>query len=398
MVFFIIKMVDVAILCNKKVTKNDCMMSACQIYIEKTSSISADIFRVFVMQEGQIVSIYGHVSEDLYQKIYLGKVSQTFQNNKAKIKIANKDYVYTERTFKGRNINVGEEVWVQMKSISPLERDYKEHKGTLNIALPFGPIILYPFDPGIHISRRLKQYPEFASSLKQHFQQFSGAFGIKFRLSAKDYTFQQLEKIISFLKHIWLKEQYNHSDFLLTSSLIAYFLSPVEIFTNDTSIKNWLTESVKFIFAKVLKINKLQEGDENLEDAWDLACRKVINLPKGGSFFINETPACVVIDVNAGAETYYAQLNKEIVKLLPKFLYQGRFGGKVVVDLLPLKKREEAEELINIFNNECHILDLSIQNFGISKMGLLEFIIPRRGYPLWWIDKKFIKTKIVLDK
>ncbi|MCP5322909.1 MAG: ribonuclease E/G [Candidatus Paracaedibacteraceae bacterium] len=374
------------------------MMSDYQIYIEKTSCISADLFRVFVLQGGNVVSIYAHVSEDKHQRIYLGKVNQTFQNNKAKIKITNKDDVYTERAFKEHNINVGEEVWVQTKSVSPSEMDYKEYKGTLNIALPLGPIILYPFDSGIHISKRLKQYPEFANSLKHHFQKFSGAFGIKFRLSAKNYTFQQLEKIISFLKHIWLKGQYNHLGFLITSSLVDYFLSSVEVFTNDISIKNWLTESVKFIFAKVPKVNKLQEGDENLEDAWDLACRKVINLPKGGSLFINETPACVVIDVNAGAETYYEQVNKEVVKLLPEFLYQGRFGGKFVVDLLPIHKREEAVELINIFNNACHAKDISIQSFGISKMGLLEFIIPRRGYPLWWIDKKFIKTKIVLDK
>lgn len=398
MICFIIKIADVVILCDIKVTKINGMELMYRIYIEKISKISEDVFRIFVLQKEEICFIYGHASEDKHQKIYLGQVSQTFQNNKAKIKIANKDYVYTERKFKGYNISVGEEIWLQTKSISLLERCYKQDKGTLNIALPFGPIILYPFDSGVHISKRLKQYPEFANSLKQHFQQFSNAFGIKFRLCAKDYTFQQLEKIISFLKDIWVKKQYNHSNFLIISQLISYFISSVEVFTNDPLIKNWLLESVNFIFQKTPNINSLQDFDDYLEDAWDLACSKVIKLPNGGSFFIHETPACVVVDVNSGAATYYEQINKEVVKLLPKFLYQGRFGGKIVVDLLPINKQEEAEELINIFNNECQALDLSIQNFGISKMGLLEFIISRRGYPLWWIDKNFIKTKIVLDK
>jgi hypothetical protein len=363
-----------------------------QIYIDRKTVDQATVSRVFVGRAGSICFVSAFADQDAHGKIYHGKVAQTFSNGRARILIDIGAFVYTERSFKGGNLNVGESVWVQAQGISPSEMDQKDLKGTLNVALPCGPVIVYPFEPGIHISHRLKQYPEFAHSLKLQFEALAGRFGVKFRLGAKDYAFKILENIISFLKTVWDQQTYNTPDFSILNSLLSYCLYPVEIFTNDSSSCEWLVSSIERIFETRIKVSRLPGDMEFLEDAWDRASSNVVPLLNGGSILIEETSACTSIDINAGFDQSFTNVNREVMKILPKVLYQGRFGGKVVVDMLPIPNREELERLVRQFESEWSDLDVSAQLFGVSKMGLLEFILPRRGYPLEWIDKNILKN------
>lgn len=368
------------------------METSYQIYIDRQTIDHKNVYRIFVGQLGSICFVNAFVDQDTHGKIYHGKVVQIFSNGKAKIQIDNNAIFYAERSFKGANLNVGESVWVQAHSISPAEMEHKDLKGTLNIALPCGPVILYPFEPGIHVSHRLKQYPEFAHNLKLQFEAVSGRFGIKFRLDAKDYSFKLLENTISFLKAVWDQQAYNQPQFAMLNVLLSYCLHPVEIFTNDFEFCEWLISSIKGIFETQIKISRLPDDIEFLEDAWDRVTSKEFLLLNGGSILIEETSACTIIDINAGSDQSFTNVNREVMKVLPKILYQGRFGGKVVVDMLPILSREESERLVRQFDSGWNDLDVSAQVFGVSKMGLLELILPRRGYPLGWIDKNILKN------
>lgn len=368
------------------------METSYQIYIDRQTVDQENLYRVFVRHSGSICYVSAFVDGDVHGKIYPGKVSQTFSNGKAKVQIDPNAFLYTERSFKQNNLNVGESVWVQAHSISPAEMKHKDLKGTLNVALPCGPVIVYPFEPGIHISHRLKQYPEFVHNLKLQFAALAGRFGVKFRLGAKDYSFKLLENIISFLKTVWDQQTYNKPEFAILNSLLSYCLHPAEIFTNDPESCEWLVSSIERIFETRIKISRLPTDMEFLEDAWDRACSRVFPLLNGGSLLIEETSACTTIDINAGSDQSFTNVNREVMEILPKILYQGRFGGKVVVDLLPIPNREESERLVRQFESEWSDFDVSAQLFGVSKMGLLEFILPRRGCPLWWIDKNILKN------
>jgi len=363
------------------------MDASYQIYIEKKSVNYSDLYRIFVQHKEKIEYVSCYVDKDFHQKIWQGKVVQTFPNNRIRIQLNTNTYVYTERSFKGRQTNIGEIVWVQTTNVSSLEAAYKDPKGTLNVALPCGPVILHPFETGVHISQRLKQYPEFANSLKKHFEPFAGRCGIKFRLSAKDYSLALLEEVVSFLKITWDERRYNRPEFLILNSLLSYFLFPTEVFTNDSSLADGLSANLYAIFQTKPKVRELPQELHSLEEAWESSCRNVIPLAKGGSVMIQETPACIAIDVNAGSETSYDRVNREVIEMLPQILYQGRFGGKVVVDLLPVSSKDESERLLQQFKANWYSFDVVPQLFGISRMGLLEFILPRRGHPLWWIDK-----------
>lgn len=360
------------------------------IYIDTQELKHSSLHRLYVECLGEVTWVGAVYDQDCHGKIYQGKVVQTFGNGKAKIQVGSQRFLYCERSFKGEPVNVGDSVWVQAHSISALEMNEKDHKGTLNIALPCGPIVLYPFETGIHISQRLKQYPEFSNSLKHHFEPFAARCGIKFRLSSKDYSFSVLERLVKWVKHIWDTEQYNFTGFRVLNEVLHYFLEPACVYSNDDELTSWLFASIQAIFNITEVAHKrLPLDKEWLEDAWDRACRTSIPLLDDASMIIQETHACTVIDINAGSSsTSFDRINLEAVYVLPKLLSQGKFGGKILVDLLPIKHREESELLLKRFMAEWQGLDVSAQVFGISKMGLLEFIIPRKGVPLWWIDKK----------
>jgi hypothetical protein len=368
------------------------MQASYQIYIDKKLVGHSNVYRVLVTANDSVCYVGAFVDHDAHGKIYQGKVTQVFSNGKAKIQTNDKVHLYLERSFKGNHLNVGESVWAQTHSVSSMEMDHKDLKATLNIALPCGPVLLYPFEPGIHMSHRLKQYPEFANNLKLQFESLSGRFGVKFRLSAKDYSYALLGKIIAFLKTTWDQERYNKPHFAMMNALLPYFLSPTDVFTNDASFCEELMTDIETIFDCRIKIKGLPLDTEFLEDAWDRASSKGFPLLNDGSMLIDETHACTAIDINAGSDHSYTNVNREVLEILPKILYQGRFGGKVVVDLLPIGNREETDRLIRLFESGWADIDISPQMYGVSKMGLLEFILPRRGYPLWWINKKILKN------
>jgi Ribonuclease G/E len=364
-----------------------------QIYIDKKQMKNCDVYRMFVYCNRELCWIGGYVSLDPHQKIYRGTVRQCFLNGKAKIQLEDNSYLYAEHTFKGKRLNVGDVVWVQAKGISPLEMAHKDPKGTLNIALSFGPILLYPFETGVHISQRLKQYPEFVQYLKQHFEPLAGRYGIKFRLSSKNYSLKLLTQITAFVKSIWENEEYNDPKFIILNQLLSYCLYPTEIFTNDLNLKEWLAKKLYEILDMSPNVKSLPTEIENLEDDWDEACRLYVQLSNESNLMIEETSGGIVIDVNAGFNSSYTNVNQEAVKVLPGLLSQKGLGGKFMVDLLPISSSVEREQLLKQFDIALTTLDISAQVFGISRMGLLEFILPRRGYPLWWIDKNFLKLK-----
>ncbi|MDP3641194.1 MAG: ribonuclease E/G, partial [Alphaproteobacteria bacterium] len=148
-----------------------------------------------------------------------------------------------------------------------------------------------------------------------------------------------------------------------------------------------LVSSIEHIFETRIKVSRRPSDVEFLEDAWDRASSRVFPLLNGDNILIEETSACTTVDINAGSDQSFTNVNREVMRILPKILYQGRFGGKVVVDMLPISNREESERLVRQFESEWSDLDISAQLFGVSKIGLLEFILPRRGYPLGWIEK-----------
>lgn len=61
------------------------MQSSYQIYIDKKTVGGAQVYRVFIVNNGSICNVSAFVNHDAHGKIYQGKVVQLFPNGKAKI-------------------------------------------------------------------------------------------------------------------------------------------------------------------------------------------------------------------------------------------------------------------------------------------------------------------------
>ncbi len=361
-----------------------------QIYIEKRSDKNIDIYRILVTDVyDNIIIISGISSDDLHGHIYHGNVKQTFKNKRALIKSDAGTLFYTSSTYHSTHLNAGDPVILQATGVSSADADTKHYKGHFKVGIPFGPIILTPGDKGIHMSRRLKNHEKFDNNSQPMLSKLTQSCGAKLRLSSLKYTESDLCDLFTFVYTAFSNNSCNHPHFKLMSMLINYLHLPTNVFTNDPSFKIYLTSALLKTNLALNSINTLAPDHISLiDEKWTQAIQAFFPLPSGASIHIQETFACTTIDINAGPNCSFESTNLEAIKHIPYFLHTGKYGGKVIIDLLPTTTQKTKTSLLELFKSEFQKLNLSVQLFGISQMGMLELIIPRQGWPLWQIDKK----------
>jgi Ribonuclease G/E len=122
---------------------------------------------------------------------------------------------------------------------------------------------------------------------------------------------------------------------------------------------------------------------QGVTEALDALVQPRVDLPGGGSMWIEETRALVAVDVNTGADTSPAaalKVNVAAARDLPRQLRLRGLGGQVVVDFAPIPKKER------------HILDQVIRAAfksegetnlaGWTHLGLYELTRRRDRLPL----------------
>ena len=103
-------------------------------------------------------------------------------------------------------------------------------------------------------------------------------------------------------------------------------------------------------------------------------------LPSGGSIYVENTRACVVIDVNA-SDGSPMTANVEAARELPRQLRLRGLGGQIVVDFAPLKKmhRRKIEEVLKAaFRRD----PVDTQLVGWTPLGHFELSRKRERRPL----------------
>lgn len=352
---------------------------------------NTDVYRVFITKGGAVEHVFAYDAADPYQTLFLGKVDQIFPNQRAIMKSESGSYAYVDGKFCGRALTLGEHVWVQFSAVAVLDVGGKYTKGILDISLPCGPLILYPQSPGLKVSYRLKPHTEELNRITELFKNKLSDMGLKLRLQCLEFSDQELLGIFDYLQRCWNNKHVSGVQLML-NDLMPYLKSIGTLHTNSQGVAEVIQQMKKDIFQSDLTIQRIQKLDDDLEDAWDTTSSLQFELKGGGNVCLHDTKACVTIDVNAGNTTQFDQVNLEAIRLLPRILHQGKWGGKVVVDLLPMGAGFQ-KTVLNEFHQRCVAVGLSPQIFGISKMGMLEFILPRRGFPLYFLNKKMKTVK-----
>ncbi|HEY8545510.1 MAG TPA: ribonuclease E/G, partial [Acidimicrobiales bacterium] len=109
-------------------------------------------------------------------------------------------------------------------------------------------------------------------------------------------------------------------------------------------------------------------------------------LPSGGSLIIERTEALTVIDVNTGKNVGKSSLedtvfknNLEAAVEIARQLRLRDIGGIIVVDFIDMERRDNREEVVQVFRDALSRDKTRTQVFEISELGLCEMTRKRIG-------------------
>lgn len=132
---------------------------------------------------------------------------------------------------------------------------------------------------------------------------------------------------------------------------------------------------------------ELHEGKPGLFELIDLdtqiadLAERVVELKGGGSLVFDRTEACHVIDVNSGAATSMAELNRVALQEVARQIRLRNLSGIILIDVVGERKRNPAT-LLDTLGAAVKGDACQVDIYGITKLGLVELTRVRRGYEL----------------
>jgi Rne/Rng family ribonuclease len=258
-------------------------------------------------------------------------------------------------------VKQGEAVLVQIsRTENPLEA--KGVRLTRMITLSLGYLLYTPFRPGLSLSKKLQDREGFKALLPLQSEE-----GVVVRHGASPDS--HLPDLLVQLRQEWTLIHQN-----LTQEPPVCVRPPMPLLTR---LLRSLTPSDRFIVDD-RKIALLTQGrvifspekafDEDCEDAWDSLSSCEIPLKQGGNLMIEETRACVVIDVNSqGALKHPLSFNRLAIQEALRQIRLRNLGGKIIIDLI-----DTPQALPPLLQGIQVPSDVEI--FGLSPLHLLEMI------------------------
>jgi ribonuclease G len=114
------------------------------------------------------------------------------------------------------------------------------------------------------------------------------------------------------------------------------------------------------------------------------ALEKNVALPCGGYITIEQTEACVVIDVNSGSgvDRSAAETNKNAATAIAHHLRLRNLSGIIIVDFISMCSKTEERALLAEMKNAIQNDPARPELHGITSLGLLQITRPRSRPPL----------------
>jgi len=109
------------------------------------------------------------------------------------------------------------------------------------------------------------------------------------------------------------------------------------------------------------------------------ALEKVVDLPSGGFITIEQTEACVVVDVNtgnsAGAASYRETVlnaNLEAAKTIIDQIILRNLSGTIIIDFIDMPGQQDKSALMEVLVVEARRDRLNPEIIGMSKLGIVQ--------------------------
>ncbi len=304
----------------------------------------------------------------------------------------------------GQRLRPGQELLVQVK------KEGDEQKGarvSARLALPGRLLVLRPFETGVGVSKRIGDEKKRAEIRRVLQERCPAGIGAVLRTAAQFESEETLCKALDAAVENWRalerEGQRRSAPCLLWAENDLMEKELRDLLNPD------LTEAVvggRAAFERAVslarelapeQVGKIRLYDEalplfdlyNLETEIARACRKRVELKKGGFLFVEPTEALTVVDVNSGAfvgggapeETAF-RTNLEAAGEIARQLRLRDVGGAVVVDFIDMADPLHRKAVVEALRRACGADRTPVTVHGMTRLGLVELTRRRSRQPL----------------
>lgn len=276
----------------------------------------------------------------------------------------------------------------------------KGHKLTSKLNITGKYLVCLPFEPGIHVSKKITQSTTRAKIKQALETEIKSPYGFIVRTHAAEVSLDAvIEDAISLIQKV--DELLASSHYLTKGNILYEEISPIEQMVLEYTIKSDFINIVSNDEELLNRLNKVTNAYKDkheilfnyysepqtifsvygLHKKVDQLTKRKIWLKNGGNLMIDYTEAMTIIDVNSAkavltknAEKAAVELNKEATHEVILQMQRRNLSGMIIVDLVEMKDPthkqeiyEYAKELLLCYN------DSLTKVYPLTELGLLQF-------------------------
>lgn len=366
-------------------------MSIDTIVYEKHNSAAT----LALMEDGNLLElIFANENAAAEGNIYLGRITRKIElaHDKVGFFIDINDghdaFLNAEEYgLKDVNYNEGQSIVVQ---VSQEKRAEKGAKVVRAIQFVGEHIVYCPYRMTVEASPRIEDKEKLAAYREKVLEHTTGQEGWILRTSSVDVPFAviatEMENLRNTYDAVRMKARSAKAPALLYAKasplqeeINRWAESLRRVIVNNHNIENELKEE----FAGRFDIDYMPEPVEELglEDAISDALLKEVKLPSGGRLSIEETKACVCIDVDSGTDNgrgSISALNQEAAVEIAKQIRLRNLSGKIIVDFAGSSEYKFIKPVLETLEAELAKDSNKGRILGLSKAGNVEVVRVRR--------------------
>lgn len=355
---------------------------------------SAHQVKTALVEDGQLVELQveGIHNKNIMRNIYVGRVASVVAGMQAVfVDIGEEKNAYFYIEENKPKPKTGQTLLVQV------EKPATGTKGAVvtdNLSFAGKFVVLLPNQKEIGISKKITDIKE-RQRIKEIAQRLLPPnYGMVIRTngaykSEKEYE-EELQQLVYVCQDVLKKGAYTMPPFLLYGETSAALKAARELFTPkiDEFVVNSKSEYEKLIqTVSKQDISKIKQYDSQVpmfenyfvESQMEKALVKKVWLKSGGFLMIEQTEACVVIDVNTGKftgkknqQTTFVKTNQEAAIEIAKQMRLRNLSGIIIVDFIDMKEEEERKQLRILLEQETRKDRIKTTVVGMTELGLMQ--------------------------
>ena len=247
-------------------------------------------------------------------------------------------------------------------------------------------VVYCPYRMDVGASNKIEDKNKVAELIEAVKGEVTGQEGWVLRTAAGDVDFSviaaEMKQLRDTFENIRIKARNEQAPYLLYSKpdsileYINFYKNSLEkVITNNHNLKDVLPDNIECV------ISSSPFEEYGVDEVIGEALEKTVVLKHGGRVTIEETKACVAIDVDSGKDNgggALNRLNEEAAYEIAKQIRLRNLAGKIVVDFAGHSEYRYIKPLLEILEKELNKDMTKSRVIGLSHGGLVEIIRVRK--------------------